>query len=102
MRTPIVLAAALGLSVAGFGLLKVMKIGRQPDGSYLIPTGQFLTPAGKHVEVNDRPLGMVLAPNGATIAVVTGSNFAPRALHLIDAQNNTLLQTEPLKDSFAG
>ncbi len=102
MRTPTILVAAIGLSLAGFGLLKVVNIGRQPDGSYLIPTGQFLTPAGKHVEVNDRPLGLVLSPNGATIAVVTGSNFAPRALHIIDARSGKLLETEPLKDSFAG
>ncbi|MBI4904702.1 MAG: bifunctional YncE family protein/alkaline phosphatase family protein [Acidobacteria bacterium] len=101
MRTRIIVAA-LGLSVAGFGLLKVAKIGRQPDGSYLIPTGQFLTPAGKHAEVNDRPLGLVVAPDGATIAVVTGSNFAPRALHIIDSQSTTVVQSEPLKDSFAG
>jgi YVTN family beta-propeller protein len=87
MRTPYIIAAAIGLAAAGFGVLKVVKIGRQPDGSYLVPTGQFLTPAGKHVEVNDRPLGLVLSPNGETLAVVTGSK---------------LLQTEPLKDSFAG
>ncbi len=102
MRTPYILAAIAGITAAGFGLLKVVKIGRQPDGSYLVPTGQFLTPAGKHVEVNDRPLGLVLAPNAATIAVVTGSNFAPRALHVIDVQSNQVVQSEPLKDSFAG
>ena len=39
-----------------------------------------LTPAGRHIEVNDRPLGMVLSPNGQSLAVVTGSNFDPRAL----------------------
>jgi len=102
MRTPIILAAIIGLAAAGYGLLRVVKIGRQPDGSYMIPTGQVLTPAGTHVEVNDRPLGLVLAPDGATIAVVTGSNFAPRALHIIDVQSKKLVQTEPLKDSFAG
>ena len=61
------------------------RLGRQPDGSYLIPTGQRLTPAGRHVEVNDRPLGLVLSSDGRRLAVITGSNFAPRALHLIDA-----------------
>jgi len=78
------------------------RLGFQSDGSYLIPTGQRLTPAGRHFEVNDRPLGMVLSPDGKRIAVVTGSNFAPRALHILDASNGKLLDSVALQDSFAG
>jgi hypothetical protein len=48
-----------------------------------VPTGAALTPAGDHIEVNDRPLQRA-EPNAALLAVVTGSNFNPRALHLID------------------
>ena len=59
-------------------------VGVQPDGRIVVPNGQLLTPAGTHIEVNDRPLGMVLSPDRRTLAVVTGSNFNPRALHLID------------------
>jgi YVTN family beta-propeller protein len=89
--------AALATTVAVYP-----RLGRQPDGSYVIPTGQRLTPAGRHVEVNDRPLGLALSPGGARLAVVTGSNFAPRALHLVDAAAARVLQTIPLGDSFAG
>lgn len=78
------------------------RLGFQSDGSYLIPTGQRLTPAGRHFEVNDRPLGMVLSPDGKRIAVVTGSNFAPRALHILDASDGKLLDSVALQDSFAG
>ncbi len=78
------------------------RLGRQPDGSYLIPTGQRLTPSGRHVEVNDRPLGLALSPDGSRLAVVTGSNFAPRALHLIDAAGARVMQTIPLGNSFVG
>lgn len=77
-------------------------IGVQRDGSILIPTGQALTPAGQHIEVNDRPLGMVVSPNGELLAVVTGSNFNPRALHIIDARSKTLRQTLAIGDSFVG
>jgi len=77
-------------------------IGVQPDESILIPTGQALTPAGHHIEVNDRPLGMVLSPHGEWLAVVTGSNFAPRALHIIDMASKTLKQTIAIGDSFVG
>ena len=77
-------------------------IGVQPDGSIMIPTGQALTPAGHHIEVNDRPLGMVVSPNGELLAVVTGSNFAPRALHIIDVRSKALKQTIAIGDSFVG
>ncbi|MCC6858502.1 MAG: beta-propeller fold lactonase family protein, partial [Bryobacterales bacterium] len=53
-------------------------------------------------EVNDRPLGMVLSPDGSRLAVVTGSNFAPRALHILDARRAALLGTVPIGNSFVG
>jgi YVTN family beta-propeller protein len=77
-------------------------VGIQPDGRILIPTGQQLTPAGDPVEVNDRPLGMKLSPDGNLLAVVTGSNFNPRALHIIDAATRTIKQTLAIGDSFVG
>ena len=80
----------------------VVQPGRQPDASYLIPTGQILSPAGTSIEVNDRPLGMTLSPEGRWLAVVTGSNFAPRALHLIEISSQRLIQSLPLGDSFVG
>jgi len=97
----VAVVAALA-AVGGYGVLRVVKIGRQSDGSYLLPTGQYITPAGIHIEVNDRPLGMTLSPDGATLAVVTGSNFSPRAVHLIAAAQSKLIQTLPVGDSFAG
>ena len=74
----------------------------QPDGRILVPNGQTLTPAGTHIEVNDRPLGMVVSPNGSLLAVVTGSNFNPRALHIIDLNTRTLKQTISIANSFVG
>jgi hypothetical protein len=77
---------------AGVAAQNSSVIGVQPDGSILIPTGQALTPVGHHIEVNDRPLGMVPSPDGELLAVVTGSNFNPRALHIIDVKSKTLKQ----------
>lgn len=84
------------------GVVRYNTIGKQPDGSVLVPTGQLLRPAGTHIQVNDRPLGMALSPDGRTLAVVTGSNFNPRALHLIDVGTKSAVQTLALKDSFLG
>jgi YVTN family beta-propeller protein len=77
-------------------------VGVQDDGRVIVPNGQLLSPAGTHIEVNDRPLGMVLAPDRATLAVVTGSNFNPRALHLIDVETAAIKQTIGIANSFVG
>src|SRR5437588_7886568 len=78
------------------------RVGRQPDGTYIIPTGQRLTPAGHHIEVSDRPLGIGLSPDGSLMVVSTGSNFASRAIHVIDVSRQIVIQTIPVKDSFVG
>ena len=95
------LVLCLAIAIGSAAILLLLP-GRQPDGSYLLPTGQMLTPAGTSIEVNDRPLGMTLSPDGRWLATVTGSNFAPRALHLIDTQNSRVAQSLKLGDSFVG
>src|SRR5262245_42888119 len=105
VRNRSVLASALiGFVLVGVGvaLKSTVTVGVQPDGRILIPNGRALTPAGEHVEVNDRPLGMVLSPNGKLLAVVTGSNFAPRALHIVDPDARSVKQTISIANSFVG
>src|SRR5262249_44203785 len=94
--------AVLSLAAAVVALRNDSTVGVQRDGSIVIPNGRVLTPAGTHIEVNDRPLGMVLGPDRRTLAVVTGSNFNPRALHLIDVDTRTLKQTVNIANSFVG
>jgi len=97
---PLVAVALVATAVAAKS--KLITVGLQPDGTILVPNGQALTPGGDYIEVNDRPLGMVLSPNGALMAVVTGSNFNPRALHIIDVARHTLKQTISIGNSFVG
>src|SRR2546421_6018269 len=78
------------------------RVGRQPDGTYIIPTGQRLTPAGHHIEVSDRPLRMPLSPDGSLMVVSSGSNFTSRVIHVIDVSRQAVIQSIPLKDSFVG
>lgn len=96
------LAVIVLLPLAGVAWFQARQAGRLADGSFLIPTGQRLTPAGAHIEVADRPLGMSFSPDGKRLAVATGSNFAPRALHLIDTEQQRIVQTLPVGDSFVG
>ncbi len=96
------LVVLMVLATAAAAVLTTRRVGRQPDGSILIPTGQTLTPAGTHIEVSDRPLGMVMSPDGGLLAVATGSNFSPRSLHLIDTARKSVFQSIPIGDSFVG
>ncbi len=89
---PIGLAAGVALSL----------VGRQPSGSVLLPNGQTITPAGQQIEVNDRPLGIAVSPDGTQAAVATASNFAPRALHIIDVATEAITQTISIGNSFVG
>src|SRR6185503_7068239 len=91
-----------GITATGLAFKHRVIVGVQHDGTVLVPNGQTLTPTGTHIEVNDRPLGMVVSPNGGRLAVVTGSNFNPRALHLIDLNTRTLKQTISIANSFVG
>ncbi len=93
--------ALLAMGLIG-GVLLTVRPGKLADGRYLLPTGQIVSPVGTPIEVNDRPLGLTLSPDGSLVAVVTGSNFAPRALHLIHLASRKVQQTIPLGDSFVG
>jgi len=96
------IAGAGALASSAFIATKTRRVGPQPDGSFVVPTGQTLTPAGVQIETNDRPLGMALSPDGAVVAVATASNFASRRIHLIDLASGTIFQTISLGDSFVG
>ena len=45
-------------------------VGRQPDGTYLLPTGQIVRPFGKIIEVNDPQRTLPRAIIGGTLAII--------------------------------
>src|SRR5262245_318601 len=108
MRSRTAQRAAIALLILTFGIgatvlaVRTHQVGLQDEGSILVPNGRTLTPAGTHIDVNDRPLGLVVGPEGNQLAVVTGSNFGARALHIIDVQTWTLKQTIGIANSFVG
>ena len=103
-RRAILWSVLLTVGIAGtaFAIRSRFVVGPQPDGRILTPTGHTLTPAGTHVEVSDRPLGMVFSPDRSLLAVATGSNFGQRSLHLIDVGTRTVKQTFSIGNSFVG
>src|SRR5262245_57057358 len=96
------LTGALLLPVGAAALVALSVVGAQQNGSILLPNGQTIVPAGSQVEVGDRPLGIAVSPDGTQAAVATASNFAPRALHIVDLATQTVAQTISIGNSFVG
>ncbi len=48
-------------------------VGRQADGSVMVPTNQWLRPAGAQIEFAGRPTGLALLPAGGPLVVVDRS-----------------------------
>src|SRR5262245_13672327 len=96
------LSAALLLPVSVAAVVTLSVVGRQPSSSVIVPNGQTITPAGLQIEVNDRPLGIAVSPDGTQAAVTTASNFASRAVHIIDVASQVVVQTISIGNSFVG
>lgn len=65
-------------------------VGRQPDGSVLVTTDQFITPAGKQIEFSGRPVAVAFSPDGRTAAFLNGSRGS--FIILVDLATGTLKQ----------
>jgi YVTN family beta-propeller protein len=92
----------LAVTAAVAATVTQMIVGQQSDGSYVIPTGQTITPAGFNLTVGERPLGMALSPDGAQLALLTCSSFSGRYLQIIDLATRTVSQSFPMNGSFVG
>ncbi len=91
---PLALAGVLLLPVVGAPAQNTTAvIGKQANGSFLLPNGQTITPAGAQIAVNDRPLGIAVSPDNTTAAIITASNFQTKAIHFVDLATQTVFQT---------
>ncbi|MCK5704402.1 MAG: beta-propeller fold lactonase family protein, partial [Cyclobacteriaceae bacterium] len=67
-------------------------LGLQPDGSILVPTNQYIKPAGFQVYFNGRPVDLALSPNGKWLAVLNKNS-----LELIRIKDRTIIQRLPIR-----
>ncbi|HSI73051.1 MAG TPA: hypothetical protein VK934_07720, partial [Fimbriimonas sp.] len=74
MTRSTLLYTALGISalaLAGFAFQSRLRIGKQSDGSYLVSTGQALTPIGTVTTMDyQRPKEVALSPDKQWLAVL--------------------------------
>src|SRR5690242_4622698 len=52
-----------------------LPVGRQKDGSVIVPTNQVLRPAGRQVTFPGRPVDLALAEDGQTLVVKNINNL---------------------------
>jgi YVTN family beta-propeller protein len=65
-------------------------IGRQSDGSWLVPTGQRLTQVGLwHVMANERPKDLAVSPDGSMVAVL-----CPRKVVILDSSGSQVAEAK--------
>jgi YVTN family beta-propeller protein len=65
----VMLVVNLGQAQSGAGDHASVKVGQQADKSYLVATGQRISPAGEQVEFFGRPVDLALSPLGTLLAV---------------------------------
>ncbi|MCF6332108.1 MAG: hypothetical protein L3J11_02395 [Draconibacterium sp.] len=74
--------------------VKNIKVGPQPNGSFLVPTNQLLRPAGFQVYFPGRPVDLLLTPDKKLLVVKNRVS-----LDIIRIQDRTILQSLELKES---
>lgn len=68
------------------------KVGKQPDGSSLVATGQILRPAGEQIKFNGRPVDLCLSKDKKTLFVKDN-----RGLVVIDVASKKVVQELSVK-----
>ncbi|MGA7410302.1 MAG: bifunctional YncE family protein/alkaline phosphatase family protein [Bryobacteraceae bacterium] len=67
-------ASLISATIVSAQALHDYRVGPQADGSFVVPTNQIVTPAGRQISFNGRPLAVAVNPNRNTAAVLnTGS-----------------------------
>ncbi len=94
---PVLLYAGARLH-AGPGQRANAVIGKQANGTFLVPTGQIIEPAGSNLTFDGRPLDLALSPDGKRLAMMTADS-----IRLLDTATGTF-SGEPIKagHSFGG
>ena len=78
-----------------------IKVGRQPDASVILPTGQRITPAGTQVVVNSMPIAAVESRDGRHLLVLQ-SGYETPSIGVLDTQAKSPHSRVELADAWLG
>lgn len=78
-----------------------VKVGRQPDASVILPTGQRITPAGTQVVVNSMPIAAAASRDGRHLLVLQ-SGYETPSVSVLDTQAKSPHSRVELADAWLG
>ncbi len=89
-------ASVLSTALASGQALPDYHVGPQTNGSFVVPTNQIVSPAGRQISFNGRPLAVAVNPNQKTAAVLnTGSeqsNLPTAPVVIVDLMAGKVIQ----------
>lgn len=93
MAAVLVLAAGGAVAYGASGGLGDAHVGRQSDGSVVLPNDQVITPVGRQIMVNGaRPNAVAISPDGATAAFLTAACNGCAVVSTADVKTGKVLQ----------
>src|SRR6266536_1541326 len=85
---------ALSGAMAAYAMAPLLTAGPRGDGTGVTTNGWTVTPAGRQVQLGDRPYGMALSPDGKTL-LVSNDGQSTQSLMVVDRQSGKVVQTIP-------
>ena len=100
VATGLLVACAAAISIAQRPGATTAQPGPQGGGVTLLPNGWRIAPAGHHLSIGDKPLNMVLSPDGHSL-IVTNNGYQKPTLRVVDLDRETVAVV-PLDDAWLG
>jgi YVTN family beta-propeller protein len=76
-------------------------VGRQADGTVLLPNGWKIAPVGEQVPLDTLPMSSAISPNGRFVLVLNGG-YKPPSISVIDAETKKELSRVKVEDGWLG
>ncbi|HTB12300.1 MAG TPA: alkaline phosphatase family protein [Bryobacteraceae bacterium] len=76
-------------------------VGRQADGTVLLPNGWKIAPVGEQVSLDTLPMSSAISPNGKFVLVLNGG-YKPPSISVIDAATKKELSRVKVADGWLG
>jgi len=76
-------------------------VGRQADGTVLLPNGWKIAPVGEQVPLDTLPMSSAISPNGRFVLVLNGG-YKPPSISVIDAASKKELSRVKVADGWLG
>ena len=77
------------------------RVGRQPDGSFLLPTGWRIQPVGTQIALDTLPMSTALSPDGKFLLVLNGG-YKPPSISVIAIAGMKEVSRVPVADGWLG